>query len=71
LERYLIEVACDEKQNTTILLAYFISVNNFGWVQSNRWKPLLSDFIVVAGKLEKLGFRYFRGKVSIVDPEDY
>jgi len=41
-----------------------------GWVKVSRWEPLLLDLFVVADKLEKLGFRYFRGKVSIINPEE-
>jgi hypothetical protein len=42
-----------------------------GWVQVSRWKPILLDLFIVANKLEALGFRYFRGKVSIINPEEY
>jgi len=43
---------------------------NFGWVQVSRWEPLLSDFIRVGQKLEELGFRYYNGTVSVVDPSE-
>jgi hypothetical protein len=31
--------------------------------------PILADFILVANKLEQLGFTYYKGKVIIVEPE--
>jgi hypothetical protein len=30
--------------------------------------PILTDFLLLAEKLEQLGFTYYNGKVSIVDP---
>jgi hypothetical protein len=30
--------------------------------------PFLADFILVAKKLEDIGFTYFKGKVTIVEP---
>jgi len=32
--------------------------------------PLLTDFLMVGQKLEKLGFIYDRGNVIIVEPEE-
>jgi hypothetical protein len=32
--------------------------------------PLLSDFILLGLKLEKLGFTYFKGQVTLVQPVD-
>jgi hypothetical protein len=37
--------------------------------ESLAWHPLVEDFILVARKLEKLGFIYNRGKVVIIEPE--
>lgn len=30
--------------------------------------PFLSDFILIGQKLEKLGFTYYKSKVTVVDP---
>jgi hypothetical protein len=37
----------------------------WGWVP--RWEPLFADFVLLAEKLEKLGFTYHNGKVSIFE----
>ncbi len=36
--------------------------------ESLNWHPLLSDFILVGKKLEQLGFTYFKGTVTVIDP---
>ena len=41
----------------------------YGWVWPPRWEPLLKDFILLATKLDNLGFRYSKGKVSVTDME--
>lgn len=41
-----------------------------GWGLVSQREPLLSDLWLLAEKLEKLGFRYNNGKVTVVDPED-
>ena len=41
-----------------------------GWTWLPRYEPLLSDFFIVADKLEKLGFRYFQGRVTVFKEED-
>jgi hypothetical protein len=46
----------------------FIAVLGWGWV--SRYEPLLEDLFTIAGKLEKLGFRYFKGKVNLLNPEE-
>lgn len=39
--------------------------------ESHNWHPLVSDFILVGQKLEKLGFVYNRGAVLILEgPND-
>jgi hypothetical protein len=38
--------------------------------KSLSWHPLVSDFLIIAKKLEKLGFIYHRGGVLIIEPED-
>ena len=50
---------------------YWIIVKfyNRGWGWSMRWEPLLSDFILLATKLDNLGFSYRKGKVSVTDME--
>lgn len=35
-----------------------------GWASVPRWEPLLRDVIILANKLEKLGFRYIDGQVA-------
>jgi len=37
---------------------------------SLSWHPLLSDFILLGQKLEQLGFTYYKGKVTVVDPAE-
>jgi hypothetical protein len=37
--------------------------------ESLNWHPFLSDFILVGSKLEQLGFTYYKGKVTLIDPE--
>lgn len=37
--------------------------------ESHAWNPLLTDFILVGRKLEKLGFIYSQGNVIIIGPE--
>ena len=44
--------------------------NHLGWGLVSQREPLLSDLWLLAEKLEKLGFRYNNGKVTVVDPED-
>lgn len=39
--------------------------------ESLTWHPLVSDFILVAKKIKKLGFVYNEGRVFIVGPEIY
>lgn len=36
--------------------------------ESLGWHPLAEGFIVVGRKLEKLGFTYYKGKITIVEP---
>jgi hypothetical protein len=38
--------------------------------ESLNWHPFLSDFILVGQKLEQLGFTYFRGSVTVIDPSE-
>lgn len=38
--------------------------------KSHGWHPLLSDFILLGQKLEKLGFTYFKGTVTVIDPSE-
>ena len=49
--------------------AFSTSVNIHGWGWSMRWEPLLGDFILLATKLDNLGFSYCKGKVSVKDME--
>ena len=49
--------------------AFSTSVNIHGWVWPPRWEPHLDDFILLATKLDNLGFRYSKGKVSVTDME--
>ena len=37
--------------------------------ESLNWHPLIADFILVARKLEQLGFVYNKGSVIVVDIE--
>lgn len=37
---------------------------------SLSWNTLLNDCILVAEKLEQLGFAYYKGKVTIVEPSE-
>jgi hypothetical protein len=37
---------------------------------SDGWHPLVTDFILLARKLEEFGFRLNRGKVLVVNPEE-
>lgn len=41
---------------------------NLAGYTSHVGNPLLSDFILIGQKLEKLGFTYYKGKVTVVDP---
>lgn len=36
--------------------------------ESLNWHPLLSDFTAVGERLEQLGFTYYKGQVTIIDP---
>lgn len=36
--------------------------------KSSAGNPLLADFVSVGYKLERLGFTYYKGKVTIVEP---
>lgn len=38
--------------------------------ESRGGNTLLSDFILFAQKLEELGFTYYKGKVTIVEPSE-
>jgi hypothetical protein len=38
--------------------------------KSDRWHPLVTDFILVGRKLERLGFIYHDGTVIITDPDE-
>jgi hypothetical protein len=38
--------------------------------ESAIWHTLLRDFLIVANKLEELGFVYYRGNVVIVEPQE-
>lgn len=38
--------------------------------ESDGWHPLVEDFLLVGNKLEQLGFRYFKGSVTIIDPAE-
>jgi|GEM_PF-1565332 len=35
--------------------------------ESDRWHPLVEDFVLVAQKLEGLGFGYHRGNIIIAE----
>ena len=45
-------------------LCYFKLAGSTGSVGN----PLIADFILVGQRLEKLGFTYYKGKVTIVEP---
>jgi hypothetical protein len=48
--------------------AIFSSVNNLmAGGKSLNWHPLIEDFILVARKLEKLGFIYHRRSVMVIN----
>lgn len=36
--------------------------------ESLNWHPFLVDFILIAQKLEQIGFTYFKGTVTVIDP---
>jgi hypothetical protein len=36
--------------------------------ESLNWHPSLADFILVGQRLERLGFTYYNGSVSVIDP---
>jgi hypothetical protein len=38
--------------------------------ESLNWHPLAADFLLLAAKLEKLGFTYSRRKVIVTSPLD-
>jgi hypothetical protein len=38
--------------------------------ESNASNPLIIDFVLLARKLEELGFAYHGGEVIIIAPED-
>lgn len=38
--------------------------------ESDSWHPVVADFVLLAQKLEKLGFIYHRGSVIIAEPSD-
>ncbi len=38
--------------------------------ESDGWHPLVEDFILIARKLEKLGFIHSKGEVVIIDPDE-
>ncbi|HJQ09322.1 MAG TPA: hypothetical protein VJ836_07630 [Candidatus Saccharimonadales bacterium] len=38
--------------------------------ESLNWHPLLSNFILIGQKLEQLGFTYFKGSVTVIDPSE-
>ena len=35
--------------------------------ESFNWHPFIEDFILIGRKLEKLGFTYCKGKVTVID----
>lgn len=39
-----------------------------GWAWGSRWEPLLADFILLGQKLEQLGFTYYNGAVTVIEP---
>lgn len=43
---------------------------NLAGCESLNWHPFLSDFILVGHKLEQLGFTYFKGTVTVIDPSE-
>jgi hypothetical protein len=45
-------------------------LSNLAGDESDGWHPLVADFILVARKLEKLGFIYHRGNVIIINSSD-
>jgi hypothetical protein len=51
------------------MLSIFAPATSIGWGYGSRRNTLPVDFILVAQKLEKLGFVYHKGKVVIVERE--
>ena len=41
-----------------------------GWVYVPQWEPLFRSFIDLGIKLEKLGFREYKGKITLVPVEE-
>lgn len=35
--------------------------------ESFSWHPLLSDFVLLGRKLERLGFTYYEGQVTVAE----
>lgn len=38
--------------------------------ESLSWRPLATDFVLLARKLEKFGFLYHEGVVIVTDPDE-
>lgn len=38
--------------------------------ESDGWHPLVADFVLLARRLEELGFIYNKGSVIIVHPDE-
>jgi hypothetical protein len=58
-------------QSKTLQRINIFSNNILAGEESLNWHPLVSDFILLARKLEKLEFIYHRGSVIIVKSEEH
>lgn len=47
------------------LLAFYLAGST-----GSGGNPLLADFLIVGQKLEKLGFTYYKGRVTITSPSE-
>jgi hypothetical protein len=61
---------CQIKTNAPTFGAFLPLLKTLAGDESLNWHPVISDFILVARKLEKLGFVYGKGGVIIIEPED-
>ena len=42
-------------------------LTNLAGCESLNWHPLLSDFVLLGRKLERLGFTYYEGQVTVAE----
>lgn len=64
IEGFQVKINAPKKWDTLPLLS------KLAGTESLNWHPLLADFTHIGQKLGQLGFTFYKGQVTVIDPAE-